>query len=411
MTPTAALSQDTSQGVHSLRQPLFEFYDESRPADRTLTQGHQTLREEVVRLDDLNSTMHGMLDALEVGVVALDADGCVATMNRTAERMLGIDYETARGTRYHLLRTTFVKRPSVMRYIKSGAQPKPERRVLRHADCRETVVESSISLLTDDSGAVVGAINTLKDMTPFDEMERSLERNARMASIGRMASTLAHEIRNPLTAIAGFSELLASDMSEDDPRRRFAENIVSAVEALDQAVTSTLVFAKTPRLTLAHVDPIQVLADMVALVEQELQANGRSDFEILAENSGDTIGLAMVADVEQIKRALLNLMRNAIEMMPEGGRIILRLSNHDAGMLRFSIIDEGSGIPHEIRDSLFDPFETTKSEGTGLGLAVVRKIAEIHHGSVSVESDGSTGATFHLDLPLEQIGVVAHTCK
>jgi PAS domain S-box-containing protein len=391
-----------AEGASALRAPLFEFHDGAGSSAPSLTQGHDALRREVERLGGLNATMHRMLDALEVGVVAVDRNGRVGTMNRTAEKLLGVDLDRCRGKLYHALKTGFASPPRIVRHMRSGRAPEPERRRLRLQDGREITVESSVSLLRSDQGDIVGAINTLKDITAFEELERASASRARRASIGRLASRLDRDIRNPLTAIAGYSELLAADMPAEDPRKRFAECIVWAVAALDRAMGSALVFAERPKLTRQEADASKLLREAADLIQEDIAAEGRAKHAVVVE-TGLSSATARL-DVEQIKHALLNLGKNGLEAMPRGGTLTLRLgvapgATAETPRIRFSAIDQGRGIDPARCDALFEPFETTKPDAAGLGLAVVRKIAELHDGSVSVESAKGRATAFHLDLP------------
>jgi len=382
----------------------------ARTADREIMQANLSLRRQMAELDVINDTMHGLLDSLELGVVAVDIDTKVVAMNHTAEALLGVRFKQVRGTPYSMLCVRFADPPQLAEAIQCNEQPAPTRKALQGPDGKRMLIESSISLIRNGENTVLGAVNILKDLSPMEEMEKKLQRNARLASIGRMASTLAHDIRNPLTAIAGFSRLLAEDMSAEDPRRRFAENIIAATEALDQAVTATLVFARAPKLELRNLNPMALLEDVKEFVAQEINVKGYDNIKLKTETR---LGLgagavtrfpSVVGDAEQLKRALLNLTRNAIEAMSEGGTITLRLScapgvEQADPMLRFSVADTGPGINPEIRQNLFEPFETTKEHGTGLGLPMVKKVAELHSGRVSVETRLGKGTVFHIDLP------------
>jgi len=382
-------------------------------AERDISRVDAEMRRHVAELDMINEYMHGMLDSLDVGVVAITAEGRVATMNQTAERMLGVTLSQVRGRLYDEIDSRLAGKSGVMEALKTGEQPATMRRALRRSDGTQTFVEATVAIIRDPRNRVIGAVHVLKDLSPVHEMERRLERAARLASIGRMAATLAHEIRNPLAAIAGFSRLLAAGMQSDDPRRRFAENIVSAVDELDKAVGTTLLFARTPTMNMQNLDVVELLNDVKAFVEEDLRVHDRDDIKVVVETrlgldghppAAGGCATRLACDAEQLRRALLNLTRNAVDAMPEGGVLTLRLScppalGPEAPMLRVSVADTGTGIAPEIRDMLFEPFETTKAHGTGLGLAVVRKVVELHGGRVSVESRLGSGSTFHIDLP------------
>lgn len=385
----------------------------ARTAERDISHANLSMRRQVAELDVINDYMHGMLDSLDVGVVAIGADGRVTTMNHTAEKMLGVKLGAARGHLYESLPTRLAEPPQIMKPLETNEQPESARKVLKGPNGNSLFIESSISLIRDDTNRVLGAVHILKDLSPMEEMEKQLQRATRLAGIGRMASTLAHEIRNPLTAIAGFSQLLADGMDANDPQRRFAENIVSATNELNKTVKTTLLFARTPTLTMRNLNPLRLLEDIKTFVEEELRAHHDDEIEVQIEtrfglgsdhNQPATRVPNLPGDAEQLRRALLNLAQNAVDAMPNGGRLTLRLSCPPASgpempMIRLSVADTGTGITPEIRELLFEPFETTKNHGTGLGLAVVKKVADLHSGRISVESRLGAGTIFHLDLP------------
>jgi signal transduction histidine kinase len=217
-----------------------------------------------------------------------------------------------------------------------------------------------------------------------------------------MAASLAHEVRNPLHAIEGFARLLAQDLDKDDPRRRFAANIVAAVENLEQTVSGMLIFARPCRLNLGPVRADEVLEDVAQMLEQEIRHRNLEN--VVLDVALPALAPALRADREQLKRALLNLGHNALDAMAGGGRLGLAILFPLSGqgpppLARISVSDSGSGIDPHILGRLFEPFATTKPNGNGLGLAMARKIVELHEGRLTFESQPGRGTTFHLDIP------------
>lgn len=401
----AEAAEPTSPGVESL----------ARQANRDLARSNLSIRRQVAQLDVLNGFAQGLLDAIDTGVVAVDADTRIVKMNHAAEMMLGVEEAGVRGLPYHALPVGMNPPPPLADAIGKNEVPPPVRRILKREDGEQLLVESAIALLRDGRGAVIGGVHILKDLSPVAELEKRLRRNAQLALIGKMAAGLAHEIRNPLAAIEGFGYLLIQDMAPSDPRRKFAQNILAAVKDLDETVTSTLVLARAPQLTVRRIAPIRLLEEVKELVDHEIVTKGFDDIEtrVEADPAGDAFrqadGSVRVPDIavdhHQVKRALLNLAKNALDAMPEGGRLTFRTSRPptdraEKPMLRLSVMDTGSGLAQEIRDTIFEPFETTKEDGIGLGLAIVKRVVELHGGKISAESSPGRGTAFHLDLPL-----------
>ena len=410
--PVIACDRNEEDGASALALPRPAEPDEEarhqlhrliRAVDREIAVTSLSLRRNLAQLDALNQYFTGLLDSVDTGVVALDAEGRVVAMNRAAAALLAVDPAQACGAAYHTICLALTPAPPIAEALARNEAPSPVRRTLTQPDGSRLLVESSVSLIRDGNGRAIGAVHVLKDLSPMVEMERKLDRAARLASIGKVSATLAHEIRNPLSAIEGFSYLLMQDLAAGDPRRRFAENIVSAVRALNQALTSTLIFARDPQLTLAMIAPRELLETTAEFIRQETAAKGMGDIRVRVEADA-ALGedAAILGDSEQLKRALLNLAKNAVEAMPDGGDLTLRATwpptDSQRSMVRLSVRDTGRGIAPEIRGCLFEPFETTKEHGTGLGLAIVKKVVELHGGRASFES-AAAGAVFHLDLP------------
>ncbi|HID31213.1 MAG TPA: hypothetical protein EYP19_14615, partial [Desulfobacterales bacterium] len=244
------------------------------------------------------------------------------------------------------------------------------------------------------------------DLSELRRLEERLERADRLAVIGQMAATVAHEIRNPLNGIEGFAGLLEREFPEDDPRRRYARNILEGVRALNKTVTDLLQFARPARLDLRPWRLSHIFQQVIFFLQEEIRSprkDGRStplSAHIKVETAYDTDADEVIADREQLRGAFLNLVLNAAQAMPDGG--VIRIESRPAdtkGQLCIRISDSGTGIPPEIREKLFTPFVTTKEHGTGLGLAITKKIIESHQGAITVESEPGKGTTFTVVLP------------
>lgn len=232
------------------------------------------------------------------------------------------------------------------------------------------------------------------------ESEELIERQEKLASLGVLASGVAHEIRNPLTAIKARLYTHLKAFPPGSSQRSDVEFISKEIDRLERIVRDFLRFAKPAVPERERVSPGTLLREVRELMAPQVES---SIVRLLIERSTET---PIDADPEQLKQVLINLIKNSAESMPSGGRITLRAIDNTlmlGGVMRkvvvMEVADTGTGIPPEIQERLFDPFFTTKDAGTGLGLAIAARIVEQHGGALRFQSAVNYGTTFGLVLP------------
>lgn len=229
----------------------------------------------------------------------------------------------------------------------------------------------------------------------YTELRQTFEqllRADRINSVGELSAGVVHEVRNPLASIKGAIEILEDDIPHDSPRREFAEIIKHEVDRLDTLVGEFLRFARPPKPSVAPASLNEIAQSVQSLVAQRAAAQN------VSIETQFTSGLSFIAvDTEQIKQLLLNLAINALQAMPQGGRLVFR-TRADGKNQIIEVEDTGGGIDPSARQRIFDPFFTTKEKGTGLGLSVAYRIASAHGGSLTL-ADEERGAKFILNLP------------
>lgn len=249
---------------------------------------------------------------------------------------------------------------------------------------------------------VVLTVRQVRQTASERELERRLAAERRFAELGRLGSVLAHELRNPLGAIKGFAQLTTRRFEPDDPAREDMDMIVSESTRLERLVDALLLFARPRDPQLRSADLRAVLARVIALARHDAE---RLDVELEAPPPGDPVLIA--ADVDQLAQALINLIRNAIQAAADdGGHVRVTLESGEAGHV-VAVADDGPGIDPAVRDTLFEPWVTAKATGTGLGLAVTRRIVHGHGGTITVRSGDARsgdagpdqGTTFEVTLP------------
>src|SRR3984885_10124033 len=257
-------------------------------------------------------------------------------------------------------------------------------------------IQASLDFIYDDeTHKDIGALVTLHDLESVEAIESELELSRRMAAIGRLTSGVGHEVKNPINAIVVHLELLKNKLGDgNSPAARHLEVIDAEIHRLDRVVQTLVDFSRPVELQLKEQDLRQPIGDVLALASDELSTRNVTLKSSMASNP-----VIANVDADLLKQAVINVIQNGAQAMPDGGtlRVVLKEDKKNA-VLR--IADEGTGISEEIRDKIFDLYFTTKSEGSGIGLAMTYRILQLHHGSVEVQSNVSRGTEFVLRIPL-----------
>jgi PAS domain S-box-containing protein len=246
----------------------------------------------------------------------------------------------------------------------------------------------------DQNGETVQAIQYIKDVTERMKLQRQLRDVEQLTGIGQMAANVAHEIRNPLIAVGGFARQLHEDMDPDDPRREHTRIILEEVTRLEQILREQLTLERHLQPVMRPVDINQILRDVRKLLSHGLLSSQTQLVGDLQDGLPVTMG-----DANQLKQAFLNIIGNAIQSMEDGGTVtVTSAQTGDDIVVRIS--DTGPGIPSDVMSKLFVPFFTTRKSGSGLGLAVTRRIVENHGGEITAESEPGKGTSFTVRLPI-----------
>lgn len=258
---------------------------------------------------------------------------------------------------------------------------------------REMALEVQVTPLPGENG-IEGTIVLLRDMTERLRLEEKVRQTERLAAVGELAAGAAHEIRNPLTSIRGFIQLLEPQLKSAQTDSTCVQIILEEISRIDEIIKDLLLMAKpaTPRIETCRME--QVVEDSIVLVQNEATARGVS---IERDFPPDLV--AIRADPRQLRQVFLNLFTNALDAMPAGGVITVCIRVED-GFIRADVKDTGIGIPAEDLKRLFDPFYTTKETGVGLGLSVCHGIIRSHGGRIEVQSSPGQGAVFSVYLPV-----------
>jgi two-component system sensor histidine kinase HydH len=328
---------------------------------------------------------------LPIGMIVTGPDGCVTRINRDAAALLSVEPDDALGTEACTVLPADVA-DLAAECAQAGA-PVTRELSIRTPDA-ESPVNVGVAPVTSEGGALLGTIYILSDLTEIHRLQADVKQREKMAAIGNLAAGIAHEVRNPLSSIKGYATYFAGLFDEGSENRKAASVMVAETERLNRVISELLDFSRPSDFKFRKADPAMVLDTVSRLLQQDASDQG---IGLEVDVEGDLPEAEM--DPDRMVQALLNIGINGIQAMDSGGGLTLRARRSEDGLL-FEVEDTGQGIPEADLGTIFDPYFTTKSQGTGLGLAVVRKIVEGHGGTVHVASIPGKGTTFAITLPL-----------
>jgi len=345
-------------------------------------------------LSRVKALSDSLVESMPIGLLAVDETGVVASFNQAAEAILRQPAETV------ILRkpeeTLPVPLAEVVRQLRDNGGP-IEREVLCFPPAgNELPLEVIGTNMREEGGGFMGHVILFRDLTEIQRLKEEVVRAERLASIGRLAAGVAHEIRNPLSSIKGFATYFRERYREIPEDKQTAEIMIQEVERLNRVVGQLLEFARPMNVDRRTVGVQSLLQHSLRMVESQSREKG-----IRVESRIDDGVTRLVVDPDRIQQALLNLFLNGIEAMEAGGTLAVsvRKAGGNTKGVEISVSDTGKGIGEEDLIHIFDPYFTTRSSGTGLGLAIVHKVVQSHGGEVRAESEKGKGTKVTLMLP------------
>jgi signal transduction histidine kinase len=341
----------------------------------------------------LRENLDQILGNLQDGILLFTGDGRAVLVSEAARRFLDIPSENILGLHANEIfdRRTILGQILGEAFDTGSSLAKEE---IRTETGRR--IQASLEFIHgEDANRGLGALVMLHDLESAEAIESELELSRRMAAIGRLTSGVGHEVKNPINAIVVHLELLKTKLGDaSGPAVRHLEVIDTEIHRLDRVVQMLVDFSRPVELNLREQDLRQVVGDVLALATAELSTRNVTLISRLP-----SIPMAANVDADLFKQAVLNVILNGAQAMPDGGKleVVLEEDRRAAVLL---ISDEGSGIPEDIREKIFDLYFTTKSDGSGIGLAMTYRILQLHHGSIEVQSKTGRGTEFELRIPL-----------
>lgn len=354
------------------------------------------LQQSLEEKDRVSNYLNNILASLSGGVLVVDLDGEITFFNQEAEDITGFEQQKVLGQPYAEIIGLEAGRPlSVLHTLDTGERLASREKELQRPDGSSIPLGFSTSLVRDQAGTILGALEVFNDLTEVKLLEAEVQRVQTLAALGEMAATVAHEIRNPLGGIAGYAGMLERDLASDDPNRRLVHKITEGVGRLNRIVVSLLNYTRPLQLNVHPVNLVELVEETTAFFAIDIE---RSREDIRIERNYPDGDLICRIDPEQLQQVILNLLQNAMQAMPAGGTIEIGLHAEENSSV-LTVGDTGVGMDDEVREKLFTPFFTIKEDGTGLGLVTSKKIIDAHHGQIRVDSEPGRGTRFSISLP------------
>ncbi|MBD3366881.1 MAG: PAS domain-containing protein [Candidatus Eisenbacteria bacterium] len=346
-------------------------------------------------LESMRTYTTNVIESMASGLLSVDADGRVVTVNGKARRMLGLASDPRGRPVSEILRLEPESADRALGTAIAGARDELETEATVTTPDRGVPVALSASTLRDEDGRRSGAVVLFQDLSEVEDLKDRVKRERHLASLGRLAAGVAHEVRNPLSSLKGFAQFLRSRFVPGSREERYADIMIEEVERLDRVVQELLDFARPVEPDRTAVSPNAVVEDALALLSEDAAFG-----DITIERRLDDGAPDVLVDAQQLRQALLNVFLNGIEAMESGGRLTVETQSVGEGdRVAIRVSDTGPGLTDEELAKLFEPFYTTKDSGTGLGLTIVSRVLEQNDGSIVATSEKGSGTTFTIELP------------
>jgi two-component system sensor histidine kinase PilS (NtrC family) len=358
---------------------------------QTLRKKGVELEEKKVELKDLQAFNQDIIESMRGGLLTTDLNGRILLLNRAGAEITGQGFGLRRGENIQDLLPPFWPVELDDQGIPLASRKEVE---FRTPDGAARFVGLSVSALRTSEDRTTGYVFNFQDLTELKRLEREVVTKERMAALGRLAAAIAHEIRQPLTAMTGALKELARLAPLDDDDKKLVHIVSRESQRLNQIITDFLDYSREKNYSFVDVDVVSVIEETLLLLERDASAAGKYRID----RTFSSRNIRARADRDALKQVFWNLCNNALRAMPAGGVLTVGLEANPS-WVRISIRDTGIGFDPSQSNRLFEPFQSGFTGGTGLGLAIVYQILHAHHGHIRVEAEKGKGAEFVVELP------------
>jgi two-component system sporulation sensor kinase A len=344
----------------------------------------------VKRLEETEQRYKSLFEHNSEAIFTFCLGGHLIDANKAAENLLGYSLEELK----HINWESIIEPEDNDKYMKHfNSVNRNETRemtlLLINKDGSKRIVQMKmIPIITDNE--FNGIFEIAKDVTESKLAEEMIRRSDKLSAVGQLAAGVAHEIRNPLTTLRGFIQFLKQDIDKN-----YIEIMLTELDRINMIVSEFLILSKPQGINYQLIDIKLIVQTIVSLLDTQAKIN---NVQILSDLDVDHS--LITGEPNQLKQVIINLLKNSIEAMPNGGEITVSLKQKDPNALSIVILDQGIGIPADLIPKLGEPFFTTKEEGTGLGLMVCYKIIEDHGGTINISSEPNKGTSVEVSLPI-----------
>ena len=355
-----------------------------------LAQSYRTTR---MSLSRIKAFSDNLVENMPIGLVAIDNNEKITSLNHVAGSILNLSAEKVIGEN-----ADQVVPAKLWQLLENLDMEKGV--IEKEIDCmlgenKVIPLEVSATLMNDENGMFLGYVLLFKDLSEVRSLRKEIARSQRLASVGRLAAGVSHEIRNPLSSIKGFATYFKERYHDVPENQQISNLMIQEVDRLNRVVGQLHEFARPITISKKPINVKTFLKNSLKLIErQALEENIKIQTDLAPEID------EIFIDPDRISQVLLNLYLNAVESVKNGGNLfIMLLKNEEKKRVEIRVSDTGTGISEDDLTHMFDPYFTTKASGTGLGLAIVHNIIDAHEGEIKVESRLGQGTTVTILLP------------
>ena len=376
------------------------------------------LEKRIIQDENNRNFLNSILENIYTGVLVIDNVGTIIIFNKAAENITGFEKEIIIGNSYLKVFADQknLDSKSAIYTLTTQKESYHRNREIIASDGTIKNVEYSTSLIYDQKSQVLGVVEIFNDISEIKKLQERILHIETLAALGEMSASVAHEIRNPLGGIGGFAGLLDRQLSTDDPRKKLVKPIIEGVHKLNNIVSNLLTLTRPQKIHPSQVVVSEILNEIIEFFRIGIMETAKK-VELTTEFADQRT--IVLIDIQLFHQVIINILKNAFDAIEETGSIHIqtRLNipepNNDFleeeeinelirlfSYIEIIITDTGKGMSEEQMLKIFNPFFTTKDEGNGLGLAICKKIIQLHRGDIHFHSQLGVGTSFIITLPL-----------